>query len=58
MNGAAMSMIETLRDHRQLAPLDAYSLASLAMDSRIGLITPDEKHIHCLVPKSLWVRSA
>ena len=55
MNSAAMDMIQAIQKHKGLAPLDAYSLSSLAMDARVGVVTPDEKHIHCLMPKSLWV---
>lgn len=51
---AALEMIQALQKQKGLSPLDAYALASLAMDARIGLVTPDEKHIHCLMPKSLW----
>jgi acetamidase/formamidase len=55
MNTAALSMIRGLEKHKGLAPLDAYSLASLAMDARLGRLSSDEKHVHCLTPKSLWV---
>jgi acetamidase/formamidase len=48
-------MIRGLEKHKGLAPLDAYSLASLAMDARLGRLASDEKHVHCLTPKSLWV---
>lgn len=54
MNSAAMQMIESLRDRKSLSPLDAYSLASLTMDTRIGLFDSNEKNIHCLVPRSMW----
>lgn len=57
MNMAAMSLIERMQTLKGLVPLDAYSLASLAMDARIGKIEPGAKHLHCLMPKSLWVRS-
>lgn len=56
MNDAAMKMIETVAQRKSLAPIDAYALASLAMDTRIGRVAPGERHIHCLVPKSLWTR--
>ena len=58
MNEAAMKMIETVAQRKSLAPIDAYALASLAMDTRIGHVAPGERHIHCLVPKSLWTRPA
>jgi acetamidase/formamidase len=34
--------------------LDAYALASLAMDARIGRVEPGAASVHCLLPKSLW----
>jgi len=55
MNRAAMQMIEEVSARKGLQPLDAYSLASLAMDTRIGRIEPGAVHVHCLLPKSLWV---
>ena len=36
--------------------LDAYSLASIAMDCRIGEMEAVEKGVHCLVSKALWVK--
>ena len=33
----------------------AYALASMTMDCRIGQPAAAEKVVHCLVPKSLWV---
>jgi acetamidase/formamidase len=48
-------MIELLQKERSLSRLDAYSLASLTMDCRVGDIEAAEKSVHCLVPKSLWV---
>jgi acetamidase/formamidase len=57
MNMAAMSLIERIQDIKGLSALDAYSLASLAMDTRIGRIEPGAKNLHCLLPKSLWVNS-
>jgi acetamidase/formamidase len=35
--------------------MDAYSLMSLTMDSRLGDISESRKTVHCLVPKNLWV---
>lgn len=55
LNTAAMRMIESLQERRSLRPLDAYALASLAMDARIGRLEPGASHVHCLLPKSLWV---
>jgi acetamidase/formamidase len=54
MNEASMSMIRKLGERKQLSPLDAYSLASVAMDCQLGDITAELKRVHCLLPKSLW----
>ncbi len=56
MNLSAMSLIERLQKLKKLSALDAYSLASLAMDARIGQLEPGAKHVHCLLPKSVWVK--
>ncbi len=55
MNDAAMAMIHEVQERKGLNALDAYSLASLAMDARIGRLEPGARSIHCLLPKSLWV---
>lgn len=55
MNQAAMAMVKLVHERKQLSLLDAYSLASLTMDARIGDVTARAKHIHCLLPRSLWV---
>ena len=34
---------------------DAYGLASVAMDCRVGAISGTEKNVHCLMPKSIFV---
>jgi acetamidase/formamidase len=47
-------MIETLEEKKGMTRLDAYSLASLTMDCRLGDITAKTRRVHCLVPKSLW----
>ena len=53
MDTASWAMIELLQKQKGLSKLDAYSLASMVMDCRLGL----EKSVHCLVPKSTWVAS-
>ncbi|MEP0917597.1 acetamidase/formamidase family protein [Leptolyngbya sp. DQ-M1] len=58
MNLASMQMIERIARLRKLSRLDSYALASLAMDARIGRIEPGAKTIHCLMPRSLWVKKA
>jgi acetamidase/formamidase len=56
MDTASMGMIKMLETDRKIARLDAYGLASVAMDCRIGAISDTEKNVHCLVPKSIWVK--
>jgi acetamidase/formamidase len=58
MNDASMGMIKFLETEKKIARLDAYGLASVAMDCRVGAISDTEKNVHCLVPKSIWVASA
>ncbi len=55
MNEASRSMIRFLEEKKGIARLDAYGLASVAMDCRVGDVSGAEKNVHCLVPKSLWV---
>jgi acetamidase/formamidase len=55
MDAASWDMIELLQQ-KSLTRLDAYSLASIAMDCRVGEMEVAEKSVHCLVPKSLWVK--
>jgi len=54
MDGASMAMIKFLEEKKGVARLDAYGLASVAMDCRVGDVSGTEKNVHCLVPKSLW----
>ncbi|HIK14647.1 MAG TPA: acetamidase/formamidase family protein [Leptolyngbyaceae cyanobacterium M33_DOE_097] len=56
MNTAAMEIIKRLQQVKGLSALNAYSLASLAMDARLGRLEPGAKSVHCLLPKTLWVR--
>ena len=56
MDNASMGMIKILENDKKIARLDAYGLASAAMDCRIGAISDAEKNVHCLMPKSLWVK--
>jgi acetamidase/formamidase len=55
MNDASMGMIKWLETEKKIARLDAYGLASVAMDCRVGTISDAEKNVHCLMPKSIWV---
>jgi len=54
MNEAAFAMIEQIAERKKMSVLDAYSLMSLTMDSRLGDIADSKKSVHCLVPKNLW----
>ncbi len=54
MDSASMAMIKWLETSKGIARLDAYGLASAAMDCRVGSISDTEKNVHCLMPKSLW----
>jgi acetamidase/formamidase len=56
MNDASMGMIKMLETDKKIARLDAYGLASVAMDCRVGAISETEKNVHCLLPKILWVK--
>ena len=55
MDVAARDMIAFLNEKKGFARLDAYALASLAMDARVGDQRDERKSVHCVVPKSLWV---
>jgi acetamidase/formamidase len=54
MDTASMGMIKFLENKKGVARLDAYGLASVAMDCRVGAVSSSEKNVHCLMPKSLW----
>jgi acetamidase/formamidase len=54
MNEAAFAMIEQIAERKKMSTIDAYSLMSLTMDSRLGDIADSKKSVHCLVPKNLW----
>jgi acetamidase/formamidase len=54
MDAASMAMINLLSEKRKLDRLDAYGLASVAMDCRIAPPTEREVAVHCLTSKSLW----
>ena len=55
MDAASMGMIKWLESEKKIARLDAYGLASIAMDCRVGVISDAEKNVHCLLPKSIFV---
>ena len=55
MDAASMGMIKLLESEKKIARLDAYGLASVAMDCRVGAISDTEKNVHCVIPKSIFV---
>ena len=55
MDDASRAMIKRLESEKGIARLDAYGLASAAMDCRVGNVSGADKKVHCLIPKSLWV---
>ncbi|MDR6860993.1 acetamidase/formamidase family protein [Variovorax guangxiensis] len=57
MDEAALSMIDRLAGERGLTRLEAYSLASMAMDCRLGRPAGAEREVHCLMKKNLWTAS-
>ena len=57
MDAASMGMIKLLQEKRQLSRLDAYGLASAAMDCRLVDVSAASKAIHCAMPKNLWLAS-
>jgi acetamidase/formamidase len=55
MDTASMGMIKWLESEKKIARLDAYGVASVAMDCRVGAISDTEKNVHCVLPKSIFV---
>ena len=43
-----------IAERKQMSAIDAYSLMSLTMNSRLGDIADAKKTVHCPVPKNLW----
>jgi acetamidase/formamidase len=58
MDAASMAMLKWLESNKKISRLDAYGLASVAMDCRVGAVSETEKNVHCLIPKSLWRTAA
>ena len=54
MDDASRGMIRFLEEKKGIARLDAYALASAAMDCRVGDMGGAEGNVHCVVAKSLW----
>ena len=57
MDTAPMRMIEVLQQKKGLTRLDAYALASLTMDCRLGNPAAVLQRVHCFVPKSLRTKN-
>ncbi len=55
MDAASLEMMDQLQEQAGLTRLDAYGLASIAMDCRLNEIATESKSLHCVIPKSLWV---
>lgn len=55
MKDASMAMLNKLEQNKKMAAIDAYVLASFAMDCRIAPYVSGEKQVYCMMPKSLWV---
>ncbi|MFM0397572.1 acetamidase/formamidase family protein [Paraburkholderia phytofirmans] len=54
MDVASLAMIDKLTTEKHMSRLDAYSLASIAMDCRLGSPATAEREVHCLMKKSYW----
>ncbi|VTU25791.1 Acetamidase [Variovorax sp. PBS-H4] len=57
MDEAALSMVDRLAGEKGLTRLEAYSLASMAMDCRLGPPAGTEHEVHCLMNEKLWTAS-
>jgi len=57
MDQASWAMIQLLETQKKLTRLDAYALASMVMDCRLAPPSQEQKQVHCLVPKSVWLAS-
>ncbi|MCU0868307.1 MAG: acetamidase/formamidase family protein [Burkholderiales bacterium] len=56
MNRAALALIDRVAEAKRLTRLDAYALASLAMDTRVGATVDGTTTVHCVLDKGLWTR--
>ncbi|MBI2316700.1 MAG: hypothetical protein HYU75_06715 [Betaproteobacteria bacterium] len=54
MDTASLAMIDHIAKVKDIERVDAYGLASVAMDCRVGKWGAGGKNVHCLMPKSLW----
>jgi acetamidase/formamidase len=56
IDAASWDMIALLEKSKSLSRLDAYALASISMDCRVGEMVAADRSVHCVLPKSLWVK--
>ena len=54
MKKASWAMLQKIVSLKKLTLLDAYSLASIAMDCRISPYKSGDKEVHCMLDKKLW----
>jgi hypothetical protein len=55
MSVASMTMLNKIVEIKKLSRIDAYTLASFAMDCRIAPYQSGDKEVYCMMAKSLWV---
>ena len=54
MSTASLAMILLLEEKKGIDRHDAYGLASVGMDCRLGAMSDAVKNVHCVMPKSFW----
>lgn len=54
MSMAAKAMLDKMVATKGLSRIDAYTLASFALDCRIGPYQSGDKEVHCMLAKNLW----
>lgn len=54
MKIASMDMLKKISNAKKITLVDAYVLASFAMDCRISPYKSGEKEVHCMMAKNLW----
>lgn len=55
-DNASKKMLAKLENEKGLKRLDAYGLASISMDCRVGEMLAPQKSLSCVMAKSMWVR--
>lgn len=56
MKTASMAMLKKIMAKEKMNNIDAYMLASFAMDCRIAEYQSNEKTVHCMMSKNLWTK--